>query len=124
MEMIRISKKELGPYVSKYVDYDGTHPKWVGRRCAFLPGHGTTLFVEGVHFIVEDDNSHLPVLEKSNAEVGLAYQGAGNGIVFVQNLYRLTVEQARADGFVYLDRVTASNGDYALPGSDTVKSVK
>lgn len=37
------------------MNYDGKHPEWKGRRVAFLPGHGTTLFIEGVSFeIVEE----------------------------------------------------------------------
>ena len=35
-------------------DYWGDHPEWLGKWTAFLPGHGTTLFIEGVSFeIVE-----------------------------------------------------------------------
>lgn len=37
-------------------DYWGDHPEWLGRWTAFLPGHGTTLFIEGVSFeIVEEE---------------------------------------------------------------------
>ena len=36
-------------------DYWGDHPEWKGRRVAFLPGHGTTLFIEGVSFEIVDD---------------------------------------------------------------------
>ena len=35
-------------------DYWGDHPEWKGRRVAFLPGHGTTLFIEGVSFEIVD----------------------------------------------------------------------
>lgn len=35
-------------------DYWGDHPEWLGKWTSFLPGHGTTLFIEGVSFeIVE-----------------------------------------------------------------------
>lgn len=37
-------------YKGVYEDYDGKHPEWKGRKTAFLPGHGTTLFIEGVSF--------------------------------------------------------------------------
>lgn len=41
-------------YKGTYFDYDGKHPEWKGKHIAFLPGHGTTLFIEGVSFeIVE-----------------------------------------------------------------------
>ena len=33
-----------------YIDYDGKHPEWEGRKTAFLQGEGTTLFIEGVSF--------------------------------------------------------------------------
>ncbi len=36
-------------------DYWGDHPEWLGKWTSFLPGHGTTLFIEGVSFeIVEE----------------------------------------------------------------------
>ena len=35
-------------------DYWGDHPEWLGKWTSLLPGHGTTLFIEGVSFeIVE-----------------------------------------------------------------------
>lgn len=101
-------------------DYKGTWttdtmPEWKGRRTAFLPGEGTTLSVEGVHFLVNGDYSHLPVLHKSNARVGECYQFAG-GFTRVHKVYRLSEEDASRSGLVYLDRVTTSTGDFALPG--------
>ena len=49
--MVRITKEEYdrigNDYKSTYQDYQGNHPEWVGRRCAFLPGYGTILFIEG-----------------------------------------------------------------------------
>ena len=52
--MVRITKAEYdrigSDYKSTYQDYQGNHPEWVGRRCAFLPGYGTILFIEGVRF--------------------------------------------------------------------------
>ena len=39
-------------YKGIYIDYDHKHPEWQGRRVAFLPGHGTTLFIEGVSFVI------------------------------------------------------------------------
>ena len=41
-------------YKSTYIDYDHKHPEWVGRRIAFLPGHETTLFIEGVSFVITE----------------------------------------------------------------------
>ena len=37
-------------YKGTYIDYDGKHPEWKRRKTAFLPGEGTTLFIEGVSF--------------------------------------------------------------------------
>lgn len=52
--MVQITKAEfdkIGPdYKGKYMDFQGDHPEWKGRRTAFLPGYGTTLFIEGVSF--------------------------------------------------------------------------
>lgn len=42
-------------YKSTYSNFNGDHPEWEGKRCAFLPGHGTTLFIEGVSFIIDPD---------------------------------------------------------------------
>ena len=42
-------------YRGVYSDVQGVHPEWKGRRTAFLPGHGTTLFIEGVSFEIVDE---------------------------------------------------------------------
>ena len=56
--MERITKEQYNAigndYKGRYMDYDGKHPEWKGPRVAFLPGKGTTIFIEGVSFeIVE-----------------------------------------------------------------------
>lgn len=116
-----ISKAEFDripkDYKGIYEDIQGTNPEWKGRRTAFLPGEGTTLSVEGIHFIVDGDSSHLPVLDKANACVGACYQFAG-GFTLVKRIYRLNEAQARQEKAVYLDRVETDSGDFALPGSD------
>lgn len=104
-------------YKGVFHDYHGTHPEHKGRRTAFLPGDGTVLSIEGIHFIVDGDYSHLPILSKHNAVVGCAYQSAG-GYQIVQEIYRLTEQQAEEWGCMYLDRVKTTTGDFALPGSD------
>lgn len=104
-------------YKGIFYDYHGTHPEHKGRRTAFLPGEGTVLSIEGVHFLVDGDYSHLPILHKRNAVVGCAYQSAG-GVQFVRRVYRLTEEQAEEYDCMYLDRVETTLGDFALPGSD------
>ena len=119
--MTHISKEEFDgigkDYKGIYEDYQEIFPMRKGRRTAFLPGHGTTLYTEGVHFIVDGDYTHLPVLDKSNAEEGLAYQSCGSYQV-VSKLYRITEAYAAENELIYLDRVTTSEGDFALPGSD------
>lgn len=116
-----ISKEEFDRiqdgYKGIFEDFQETHPEWKGRRTAFLPGEGTTLSIEGIHFLVDGDYSHLPALCKANACVGAAYQFAG-GVTFVKRLYRISEAQARKEILVYLDRVETDSGDYALPGSD------
>ena len=122
MEMIHISKADFDridpDYKGIYMDYQGTHPQRKGRRVAFLPGYGTTLFVEGIHFVVDGDNSHLPTLCKANAEEGAAYQ-FGGGVLYVNRVYRISPEYARENQLLYLDRVDTTMGDFALPGSET-----
>lgn len=44
-------------YKGPYHDYYGDHPGWKGRRTAFLPGHGTKLFIEGISFVIDDGKS-------------------------------------------------------------------
>lgn len=125
MEMIHISKADFdrigADYKGAYMDYHGTHPQRKGRRVAFLPGHGTTLFTEGIHFIVDGDCSHLPILCKENAEEGAVYQ-FGNGVLYVKRIYRISLEYARENHLAYLERVETSIGDFALPGSDIIST--
>ena len=104
-------------YKGVFIDFHGTQPWHKGRRVAMLPGEGTVLSLEGVHFLVEGDYSHLPILRKANAREGCAYQSAG-GYQIVKRVYRLTEEQAEEWGCMYLDRVETTLGDFALPGSD------
>ena len=127
MEMLHISKADFdrigADYKGVYMDYQGVFPKRKGRRVAFLPGHGTTLYTEGIHFIVDGDYSHLPVLCKANAEEGAAYQ-FGGGVLFVKRIYRISEDYANENSLLYLDRVETSAGDFALPGSDTISTSK
>lgn len=52
--MIKITKKEWDAipedYKGTWMAYNGEHPEWKGKKTAFLPGHGTTLFIEGISF--------------------------------------------------------------------------
>ena len=106
------------PFHRSRVEAGELHPYYIGRRNIMVnEGKGTTLLTEGIHFLIDGDYSTLPVLHKSNAKEGAAYQGAG-GVIFVQKIYRISEEQARRDDLMYLDRVTTSIGDFALPGSD------
>ena len=127
MEMIHISKSDFdrigADYKGVYMDYQGAFPKRKGRRVAFLPGHGTTLFVEGIHFVVDDDCTHLPILCKENAEEGAAYQ-FGGGVLYVKRIYRISPEYARENHLAYLERVETSIGDFALPGGDTITAAQ
>lgn len=54
--LIEISRHEYQQipdgYRSTYSDLQGNYPELKGRRCSFLPGFGTTLFIEGLHYIV------------------------------------------------------------------------
>ena len=128
MNMEHISKKAFASigddYKSVYMDYQGVFPKRKGRRTAFLPGHGTTLFTEGIHFLVDGEYTHLPGLTKENAEEGAAYRFGDNDFLIVQRIYRISEEYARENGLAYLDRVQTTAGDFALPEGDTLASTK
>ena len=127
MEMMHISKADFdrisADYKGVYMDYHGAHPQRKGRRVAFLPGQGTTLYTEGIHFIVDDDCSHLPILYKENAEEGAAYQFGGS-FLYVKRIYRISEDYANENSLLYLERVETSAGDFALPGSDTISTSK
>lgn len=111
------------PYNRSRVEAGELPAYYIRRRTLMInDGAGTSLITEGVHFLIEGDYSNLPVLHKGNALEGAAYQSAGDGYMFVQRVYRLTEEQAREWGVMYLDRVETSEGDFALPGSDTLQS--
>jgi hypothetical protein len=110
-------------YKGVWQDYNGERPEWIGRRTAFLPGEGTTLFIEGVHFLVENDYSHLPTLTKENAKAGEYYRMA-SGCILVHRIYRLSEEEARAKDIVYLDRVETDIGDFAVAWSEMRSDLK
>lgn len=114
-----LSKKEFAEIREDYkgVCLGRDIPEWKGRRTVFLPGEGTTLSVEGVHFLVIDDYSHLPALHKGNARIGDSYLFCDK-VAMVLNIYRLSDEEAKAKDLMYVDRVTTTIGDYVLPGSD------
>lgn len=127
MEMLHISKADFdrigADYKGVYMDYQGVFPKRKGRRVAFLPGHGTTLYTEGIHFIVDGDYSHLPILCKENAEDGAAYQFGGDYLI-VNRIYRISEEHANENGLLYIERVDTTLGDFALPDGDTISTSK
>lgn len=118
MELLHISKAEFdaigSDYKGIYTDYQGVSPKRKGRRIAFLPGHGTALCTEGIHFLVDGDYTHLPILTKENAEEGAAYLFGSNNYQIVQRIYRISRESARENDLMYLDRVQTTMGDFAL----------
>ena len=127
MEMLHISKADFDrigtDYKGVYMDYQGVFPKRKGRRVAFLPGHGTALYTEGIHFIVDGDYSHLPILCKANAEEGAAYQFGGD-VLYVKRIYRISLEYARENHLAYLERVETNIGDFALPDGDTINAAR
>lgn len=62
--MIQITKKQWDAipkgYKGTFSNYHGDHPEWKGRKTAFLPGHGTTLFIEGVGFEIIPTEKKAP----------------------------------------------------------------
>lgn len=78
---------------------------YIGRRNVMVGGdHGPTLLTEGVHFLVEDDYEHLPVVCKANALKGAAYQFAG-GYMVIDNIYQISEEYAKEHDLLYRDRI-------------------
>lgn len=69
------------------------------------------------------DPEKLPVLEKVNAVPGALYAGAGYGVQYLHQVYRISEEYAERYQLMYLDRCETSNGDFALPGSDLARWV-
>ena len=124
-----ISKAEFDAiddgYKTEFRDVLGKRPEWRGRRAAFLPGEGTALSIEGVHFLVDGEYTHLPWLAKANAAEGCCYQFPG-GYIQVTRLYRLSEEEALEKDLYSLDRVEyiqhakwgSVPGGCALAGSD------
>lgn len=61
--MYKITRKQWNnfpdDYKSKFVDYQGVMPEMVGRKTVLGgcvdPSMGATLLVEGLHFIIIDD---------------------------------------------------------------------
>lgn len=71
----------------------------------------------------ESEPEELPALTKENAKIGQYYAFAG-GYTIVQRVYRISEEYARENGLCYLDRVATTIGDFALPGSDVLTSIR
>lgn len=120
---------EASPYNLDRVEAGELHPYYIGRRNVMVGGkYGSTLLTEGINFLVEDDYSNLPWLEKANAKVGACYQ-FGGGYIEVTKLYRLSEEEAIEKDLYGLDRVEfiqhakwgSIPGGCALAGSDVRK---
>lgn len=99
----------------------------IGRRYILVSGpDGGEYQTEGIHFLVEDDYTHLPILKKSNVMVGACYRFTG-GYIQVTEIIRYTEEEARELDLYYLDHVRyvytakwgTTSGGCAIPGGDT-----
>lgn len=71
-EIIHITSNDYSAipddYKGVYEDFDGKHPEWKGCKTAFLPGHGTTLFIEGVSFVIDNNRPSLDQIVKTAAD--------------------------------------------------------
>lgn len=109
------------PYYRDMVANGELPAYYIGRRDMMVnEGRGPVLITEGVHFLIEGDYSNLPILTKQNALVGAAYQ-FGDGYHILKRIYRLTEEQAREQGVMYLDRAETTVADFALHDGDIYK---
>lgn len=57
-------------YKGPYHDYHEDHPGWKGRRTAMMPGHGTTLFIEGLSFVIDEGRSLDKQISGAKARAG------------------------------------------------------
>lgn len=106
------------PYFRDMVALGELPAYYIGRRDLMVnEGKGPVLITEGVHFLIEGDYSNLPILCKANALVGAAYQ-FGDSYHILKRIYRLTEEQARERGTIYLDRAETTVADFALTDGD------
>lgn len=55
-------------YKGVYSDCFGDHPDWNGRKTAFLPGHGTQLFIAGISFVIDKEKSLDQLISKAEKQ--------------------------------------------------------
>ena len=130
--MLMISKEKYNAvcrdYKGTFNDYHNEAPHLKGRRTWLTKDENgaTALLIEGVHFLVDGDFSHLPGLTKENACIGFAY-GWCDGYQILEKLYSITEEFAEENWLCYLDRATTTahvagrvdRHDFAISGSRT-----
>jgi len=119
--MLTISKEKYDSipkdYKGIYQDYRNEAPHLKGRRTWLTKDEsGTVLLLEGVHFLVDGDYSHLPTLTRETAATGLAYAWC-NRFQIVQEVYTISEEYAKENHLAYIDRARTTAGDFALAGS-------
>lgn len=119
--MLTISKEKYDSipkdYKGIYQDYRNEAPQLKGRRTWLTKDEsGTVLLLEGVHFLVEGDYSHLPILTRETAATGLAYAWCSR-FQIVQEVYTISEEYAKENQLCYIDRARTTAGDFALSGS-------
>jgi hypothetical protein len=119
MLIISKSKYDAIPrdYKGTFQDYHNEAPQLKGRRTWLTKDEsGTALLLEGVHFLVEGNYEHLPVLTRETAATGLAYAWC-NSFQIVKEVYTISEEYAKENHLAYIDRVKTTKGDFALAGS-------
>lgn len=119
--MLIISKEKYNSisrdYKGTFQDYRNEAPQLKGRRTWLTKDEsGTVLLLEGVHFLVEGDYEHLPVLTRETAATGLAYAWC-NSFQIVKEVYTISEEYAKENHLAYIDRAKTTKGDFALAGS-------
>lgn len=76
-----ISQKEWdaipSDYKGVYKNFDDHHPDWEGRKTAFLPSHGTKLFIEGVSFVIDKGKTLDQIISGASQRKGAAIQKTG-----------------------------------------------
>ena len=106
-------------YKGIFNDYRGDSPELKGRRTWLKK---SVLLVEGIHFLVDGDYSHLPTLCKENVKIGGAYKFC-NGYMILNGIETLTDEFMKEHELYYREQFRSTAyveaGVYEMGGALT-----
>lgn len=114
--MLIISKAEATAIqFQKYFSKGGEFPELNGRRYYYRQTESGMyeIMLEGLHFLVDGDYSHLPTLTKETAHIGAAYAWC-DGFQILDELYSISEEYATENWLCYLDRAKTTANVYGV----------